>query len=52
MSFFSNFLLDKTELDGTCEVDLVEASFPGISSNNEGLMTIHYDKKEKQYLAL
>ena len=53
MSSFSNFLPDKTELDGTWEVALVEASFPGIHSNNEGgLMTFHYDKKEKQYLAL
>ena len=51
MSFFSNFP-DKTELDGTWEVALVEASFPGICSKNEGLMTIHYDKKEKQYSAL
>ena len=53
MSFFSNFLPDKTELDGTWEVSLVEASFPGICSNNEGgLMTFYYDKKEKQNLAL
>ena len=53
MSFFSNFLPDKTELAETWEVALVEASFPVISSNNEGgLMTIHYDKKEKHYLAL
>ena len=53
MSFFSNFLPDKTDFDGTWEVALVEASFPGICSNNEGgLMTFHYDKKAKQYLAL
>ena len=53
MSFFSNFLPDKTQLAGTWEVALVEVSFPGICSNNEGgLMTIHYDNKEKQYLAL
>ena len=53
MSFFSNFLPDKTELDETWEVPFVEASFPGICSNIEGgLMTFHYDKKEKQYLAL
>ena len=53
MSFFSNFLPDKTEFDGMLEVALVEVSFPGICSNNEaGLMTFHYDKKEKQYLAL
>ena len=47
MSFFSNFLPDKIEFDGTWERALVEASFPGICSNNEGgLMTVHYDKKE------
>ena len=53
MSFFSNFLPDKTGFDGTWKVALVEASFPGTCSNNEGgLMTFHHDKKEKQYLAL
>ena len=53
MAPFTNFLLDKIELDGSWEVALVEVSYPGICYNIEGgLMTFHYDEKFKHVFAI
>ena len=53
MASFTNFLPDKIELDGSCEVALVEVSYPGICYNIEGgLITFHYDEKFKHVLTI